>query len=67
MDRRPGCLRGLLELAFLTAIFDWLEKRFGFGRGVSCTGMGCGLILLFIFIILVCGTCSGTNWFHLSF
>jgi hypothetical protein len=67
MDRRPGCLGGLLRLAFLAAVFDFLEDRFGFGRGVSCGGLGCGVILLFIFILLVCGTCTGTNWAHLSF
>lgn len=65
MDRRPGCLGGLLRLAFLTALFDWLQDRFGFGRGASCTGLGCGLILLFLFIVLFCGTCTGTDWFRL--
>ena len=67
MDNRPGCLGGLLRLTIITAAFDWLEHRFGFGRGVSCSGCGCGVILLLIFIVLVCGTCSGTNWFHISF
>jgi hypothetical protein len=67
MNQRPGCLGGLLRLALLTALFDWLEDRFGFGRGLSCGGLGCGLILLFICIVLVCGTCSGVNWSHLSF
>jgi hypothetical protein len=67
MDRRPGCLGGLLRLAFLTALFDWLQDRFGFGRGASCGGIGCGLILLFLFIVLVCGTCTGTNWGQFSF
>jgi hypothetical protein len=67
MNRRPGCLGGLLRLAFITAIFDWLQDRFGFGRGASCGGIGCGLILLFIFIVLVCGTCTGTDWLRISF
>jgi hypothetical protein len=49
MDRRPGCLAGFLKLAFLNAIFDWLQDRFGFGRGLSCTGIGCGVILLILF------------------
>jgi len=49
----------------MTAAFSWLEKRFGFGRGVSCGGCGCGVILLLIFIVLVCGTCAGTNWCNL--
>jgi hypothetical protein len=48
MDRRQGCLTGLLKLAFLNWIFDWLQERFGFGRGVSCAGCGCGLILLLL-------------------
>ena len=67
MDDRPGCLGGILKLAFISAIFNWLQDRFGFGRGASCSGIGCGLILLLIFIVLVCGTCTGTDWFHLSF
>ena len=64
MDRRPGCLEGLLRLFLIRAAYDWLQDRVGFGRG-SCAGMGCGLILLFIMIMLVCGTCTGTDWFSL--
>jgi hypothetical protein len=67
MDRRPGCLGGLFRLAIIAAVFDWLQDRFGFGRGASCGGIGCGMILLLIFIILVCGTCATTDWFSLSF
>ena len=67
MDERPGCLGGLLRLALLTAVFDFLQDRFGFGRGASCGGIGCGMILLFLFIVLMCGTCSGVNWGHISF
>ncbi len=62
MERRPGCLVGLLKLAFLNAIFDWLQDRFGFGRGFSCGGIGCGVILLIIFIVLACTTCANTDW-----
>jgi hypothetical protein len=62
MDRRPGCLEGLFRLAIISALFNFLQKRFGFGRGASCTGIGCGLILLLIFLVLVCGTCAGTDW-----
>jgi hypothetical protein len=62
MERRQGCLAGLFELFMLTALFDWLQKRFGFGRGCSCTGCGCGLVLLFVFIALFLSTCLGTNW-----
>jgi hypothetical protein len=31
-------------------------------RGASCTGIGCGFILLMLFLVLVCGTCAGTDW-----
>ena len=65
MDRRPGCLVGFLKLAFLNAIFDWLQERFGFGRGCSCTGFGCGVILLILFLALACSVIMGTDWFHL--
>jgi hypothetical protein len=67
MRERPGCLSGLLRLAFLNLLFDWLQERFGFGRGASCTGCGCGLILLFIFLVLACSIASGTEWFRLGF
>jgi hypothetical protein len=62
MNRRPGCLEGIFRLTILTAAFDYLQKRFGFGRGASCTGIGCGFILLMLFLVLVCGTCAGTDW-----
>ncbi|HOC22080.1 MAG: hypothetical protein GYA30_07405 [Chloroflexi bacterium] len=62
MEERPGCLGGLLRLAFLNAIFDWLQERFGFGRGLSCSGIGCGVILMILFVILVCSTCTSTDW-----
>ena len=65
MDRRPGCLAGLLELAFLNVLFDWLQDRFGFGRGCSCTGIGCGVILLILFLILACSVIGGVDWFRL--
>jgi len=65
VERRQGCLVGLLKLAFLNVIFDWLQDRFGFGRGASCGGMGCGIILLIIFILLACSTCAGTDWLRL--
>jgi hypothetical protein len=65
MERRQGCLVGLLKLAFLNTIFDWLQDRFGFGRGASCSGIGCGTILLIIFILLACSTCANTDWLRL--
>ncbi|MDD3826880.1 MAG: hypothetical protein GX597_03290 [Anaerolineaceae bacterium] len=67
MSQRPGCLSGLLRLAIINAVFDFLQKRFGFGKGASCSGIGCGLILLFIMLVLVCGTCTSVDWTQLSF
>lgn len=63
MRDRQGCLSGLLQLFLLDRLFDWLQRRFGFGRG--CSGVGCGIILLFLFLILACGTFTHTNWFRL--
>lgn len=51
-----------MKLLFLTFIFDWLEDNFGFGRGLSCTGFGCGLLLLIIFILLACNVITTTDW-----
>ncbi len=67
MDDRRGCFSGLLELLFLNWLFDWLQDNFGFGRGLSCSGCGCGFILLIAFIALSCSVIFGTNWFHFSF
>jgi hypothetical protein len=67
VNDRPGCLSGLLKLTFLNFIFDFLQDRFGFGRGFSCTGCGCGFILLIIFIALSCSVITGTNWFDFGF
>jgi hypothetical protein len=61
-DRRPGCLQGLLELAFLSWIFDWLQDHFGFGRGCSCSGLGCGMILLVVFLFFFCSIIFNVNW-----
>ncbi len=65
-DRRQGCLAGLLQLFLLDKLFDWLQKQFGFGRGLSCTGIGCGLLLLIIFLLLACSIVFQTDWFHLT-
>ena len=67
MEDRPGCFSGLLKLFFLNWLFDWLQDRFGFGRGASCTGCGCGVILLVLFIIFACSILTGTNWLEFSF
>ncbi len=66
MRREPGCLTGLLELFLLNQLFDWLQDRFGFGRGGVC-GCGCGLILLIIFLMFVCSILTGTDWTRLGF
>jgi len=63
MNDRSGCLVGLLKLFFLDKLFDWLQSRFGFGRG--CSGCGCGVILFVIFIIMAGSIIFGTNWFRL--
>jgi hypothetical protein len=67
MEDRPGCFSGLLKLFFLNWLFDWLQDRFGFGRGASCTGCGCGVILLVLFIIFACSILTSTNWLEFSF
>ncbi len=67
MNERPGCLSGLLKLFLLDVLFDWLQNRFGFGRGMSCGGCGCGFILLIIFLVFACSILTGTNWGHLGF
>ena len=64
--RRQGCLEGLLELSILNVVFDWLQKKFGFGRGLSCTGIGCGFLLLIIFLLMACNIIFGTDWFSLT-
>ena len=67
MDNRPGCIGGLLRLFLLDAIFDFLQNRFGFGRGLSCGGCGCGMILLVVFIALACSLTLGVDWFRVGF
>jgi hypothetical protein len=63
MKNRQGCLASLLELFLLDKLFNWLQRRFGFGRG--CSGAGCGLILLVIAILLACAVITRTNWLRL--
>jgi hypothetical protein len=67
MNDRPGCLSGILKLTLLNLVFDWLQERFGFGKGLSCTGCGCGIMLSILFVILACSIITGTNWFELGF
>jgi hypothetical protein len=63
MKNRQGCLGGLLELFLLNKLFDWLQRRFGFGRG--CSGAGCGVILLIIAAAIACAVITQTNWLRL--
>ncbi|CAG0951457.1 hypothetical protein ANRL3_00263 [Anaerolineae bacterium] len=65
MRDRQGCLAGLLELFALNALFDWLQRQFGFGKGCSCSGIGCGFILLILFILFACGIVGNTDWLKL--
>ena len=67
MGDRPGCLSGLLKLFVLDKVFDFLQDRFGFGRGASCGGCGCGVILLILSIAFTCSVIFSTNWFDFSF
>lgn len=63
MKNRQGCLASLLELFLLDKLFNWLQHRFGFGRG--CSGVGCGLIFLLIAILLACAVITRTDWLRL--
>jgi hypothetical protein len=63
MKNRQGCLASLLELFLLDKLFNWLQRRFGFGRG--CSGVGCGLIFLLIAILLACAVITRTDWLRL--
>lgn len=65
--RRQGCLSGLLQLFLLDRLFNWLQGRYGFGRGASCTGLGCGCLLLIVFAVLLVSILTGTDWFRLGF
>ncbi|GER79957.1 MAG: hypothetical protein M5U11_13380 [Anaerolineales bacterium] len=62
MRDRQGCLAGLLQLFLLDKLFDWLQNRFGFGKGCSCSGIGCGVILLVLFALFACGIFTNTDW-----
>jgi len=61
MDDRPGCIGGLLRLFLLDFVFDFLQDKFGYGRG-GCCGCGCGTILLIVFVILFLRILFGTDW-----
>ena len=64
-DDRPGCLSGLLKLFALRAVYNWLQRNFGFGRG--CLGTGCGIIFFVVAALFFCSIVFGTNWFNFGF
>ena len=66
MRHRQGCLSGLFQLFLLDWLFGGLQRRFGFGRGLTCGGCGCGLILLLLFAALACSILTGTDWGRLG-
>lgn len=65
MRRDQGCLSGLLQLLLLDRLFNFLQRRLGFGRG--CCGFGCGGVLLILFVAMACSILSGTDWTRFSF
>ena len=67
MDDRSGCFGGLIKLLLLDWVFDFLQNRFGFGRGCSCSGIGCGFILLLAFLAFACSIVTSTDWTRFSF
>jgi hypothetical protein len=64
MERRGGCLSGLLQLFLLGWLFDWLQDNFGWGRDRSCMGCGCGTILFLLFAALCLSTLLGWRLFN---
>ncbi len=62
MGERRDCFGGLLELFLLTSLFNWLQERFGFVRGRSCTGMGCGTAFLILFACAFCSIVFNEDW-----
>lgn len=66
MNDRPGCLSGLLKLFLIDTIFDFAQRKFGFGRG-GCCGCGCGVILLIFSCIATISVIFSTNWGQFNF
>jgi len=52
-----------VRLFLLNALFSWLQRTFGFGRG--CSGFGCGVILLFIFVCVIVTQICNVDWLRL--
>ena len=63
MDRRGGCLSGILQLLMLGWLFEWLQRTFGWGRSRSCSGCGCGLLIFLLFLYLLLATLGGWRIF----
>ena len=64
-DDRQGCLSGLLQLFLVKKVYDWSQRKFGYGNGIF--GCGCGCLLLIIFIIVVISILTNTNFLDFSF
>ncbi len=65
VQERPGCLAGILKLFALGAVYEWLQRNVGFGRG--CLGAPCGIILFILLIVFGCSIIFGTNWLDFGF
>ena len=61
-----GFIGGLLTLLALDWVFDWLQERYGFGRGRTCAGCLVGVVLLLIFAALACAIITRTDWTRLA-
>jgi hypothetical protein len=66
MNQNPGCLSGLLKLFLIDTIAQFMQRKFGVGRG-GCCGCGCGVVIFIIATTLICSTLLGTNWLNFGF
>ena len=67
-NNNPGCFTGLLELFAATAVYQWMQSRFGFGNRSCCgCGCGCGMVLFCIFIMVVLSIFFNVDWTRSSF
>ncbi|GAP40441.1 hypothetical protein [Flexilinea flocculi] len=64
-DDRQGCFSGLLQLFLVKQVYDWFQKKFGYGNG--CFGCGCGCIFVVIFVIIVIGILFKTDFLRFWF
>ena len=64
-DEKQGCLSALLQLFLVRNIYDWAQRKFGYGNGIL--GCGCGCLLMVVFIIVVFSILTKTNFLDFSF